>query len=76
MRRITVWITTTLTTVALVIAYQLNQTGAGTKGGDVRDDPSPVTTSSSGSSSALSPGSPKSGDAGSNTQTGKPGERK
>ncbi len=37
MRRLTIWITATLALVALVIAYQLNATGVGAKGGDDGD---------------------------------------
>ena len=37
MRRLTIWITATLAVVALVIAYQLNATGVGAKGGNEGD---------------------------------------
>jgi len=37
MRRLTIWITATLAAVALVIAYQLNATGVGAKGGNEGD---------------------------------------
>ncbi len=37
MRRLTIWITATLAVVALVIAYQLNATGVGAKGGSDGD---------------------------------------
>ena len=33
MRRITLWITATAVVVALVVAYQINRTGGGDKGG-------------------------------------------
>ncbi len=83
MRRLTIWITATLAVVALVIAYQLNATGVGAKGGDDGDhggSPPQQTcvtapASSSGSATASCPpeapaGSAGSGSAGS-TGTGK-----
>lgn len=34
MKRITIWITATLTVFALLVAYQLNATGSGGKSGE------------------------------------------
>lgn len=63
MKRITMWITATLTVIALITAYQLNATGSGGKSGE--NQQRPVT----GQSAATSAGE-------TNDQTGKPGENK
>ena len=64
MRRLTIWITATLAVVALVIAYQLNATGVGAKGGDEGDHGSPPQTcatasaNSTGAPATCPPGAP------------------
>ena len=42
MRRITIWLTTTLAVVALVFAYELNQSGS--RADEQRTGPAPVAT--------------------------------
>jgi len=58
MRRLTMWITATLAVVALVIAYQLNATGVGAKGGNEGDHggspPQPCATAPANSTAAPS----------------------
>jgi hypothetical protein len=75
MRRITIWITATLTVVALVIAYQWNLAGGG-KDGEGRDEQTavvcPATPSEDGGTTSPCPP-----DANANSDhTGKPGESK
>jgi len=77
MRRITLWITATAVVVALVIAYQINRTGGGDKGGGEHDAPGPVATCTTGTPCPTpSPTGSRADDRGTNDQTGKPGEHK
>jgi hypothetical protein len=71
MRRITIWITATLTVLVLLVAYQLN---AGDSGGKTGERPA-VEQSTAPSDGAVPDDSGKAaGDT--NDQTGKPGENK
>ena len=87
MRWITLWISAGLTIVVLIIAYQINQSGGGVKGGETNHStvpvacqttaPSPSTGASPGPSSSPCPTGAKAADPGADTDhTDKPGENK
>jgi hypothetical protein len=83
MRKITTWLTATVSALALIVAYQLNVAGAGGKDGDDRP-PAPAAVTAPAASSAPPTGSaPAPGDSnksdsdGPDTDhVGKPGENK
>jgi hypothetical protein len=76
MRRITLWFTATLAVAALLLAFQLNASGATGKSGDDGDHTRP--TSNSTAAPATSTASAKPGDdtPGDGEHVGKPGENK
>jgi hypothetical protein len=74
MRRITLWFTATLAVAALLLAFQLNASGATGKSGDGGDHMPPASTSTAVTSTASAkPGDDSPGDG---EHVGKPGENK
>lgn len=71
MRRITIWFTATLAVAALLLAFQLNASGATGKSGDGGDHMPPAAVSTS--TASAKPGDDTPGDG---EHVGKPGENK
>ena len=73
MRRITLWFTATLSAAVLLLAFQLNASGATGKSGDGGDHMPPPSTSTSTPNASAKPGDDT---AGYGDHVGKPGENK
>ncbi|WP_019069880.1 hypothetical protein [Streptomyces hokutonensis] len=75
MRRITLWLTATLAAAALLLAFQLNASGATGKSGDGGDHMPPAAnaTATASASASAKPGDDTPGDG---DHAGKPGENK
>jgi hypothetical protein len=77
MRRITLWISVGLIIVVLIIAYQINQSGGGVKGGETNNSTVPAACQTPAPSSSPCPTGSKAADDGADTDhTDKPGENK
>lgn len=76
MRRIALWITATIAVAALLLAYQLNQSGTtGKSGGDGNHTQAAPTASASPGPEGTKPGDNRPGST-DDQHTGKPGENK
>lgn len=73
MRRITLWLTATLAAAALLLAFQLNASGATGKSGDGGDHMPPAANGTATASASAKPGDDTPGDG---DHAGKPGENK
>jgi len=73
MRRITLWLTATLAAAALLLAFQLNASGATGKSGDGGDHMPPAANATGTATASAKPGNDTPGDG---DHGGRPGENK